>query len=214
MKISLRRPGAEDKGLNEIEGFFIEPSNLNSVKTIPALSPPISKSLSKGTGSSNLFNKVAGAIVPCIWSLSFFLLIHPSSDIAIASPTASIFSRFIILPKLFIFAKPLSKYIPFSSSKFKSPVKLKVEINRTKMGALVTLNFEISIIDPRGYFASKKRFSNIDVINKWPDEAFSKIKTDEATAFNSQVKPFEAIPKLNLAATKIPTIDAQSPENI
>ena len=32
--------------------------------------------------------------------------------------------------------------------------------------------------------------------------------TDEATAFNSQVKPFEAIPRLNLAATKIPTIEA------
>ena len=66
LKISLRRPGADDKGLNEIEGFDIEPSNLNSVKTIPALSPPISKSLSNGTGSNNLFNRVAGAIVPCI----------------------------------------------------------------------------------------------------------------------------------------------------
>ena len=31
--------------------------------------------------------------------------------------------------------------------------------------------------------------------------------TDDATAFNSQVKPFEAIPKLNLAATRIPTTD-------
>ena len=45
-----------------------------------------------------------------------------------------------------------------------------------------TLNFEISIIDPRGYFASKKRFPNIKVINKWPKEAFAQIKTNENTA--------------------------------
>ncbi len=44
------------------------------------------------------------------------------------------------------------------------------------------LNFEISIIDPRGYFASKQRFPNIKIINKWPNEAFSEIKTDHNTA--------------------------------
>ena len=31
-----------------------------------------------------------------------------------------------------------------------------------------SLNFEISIIDPRGYFATEKRFPNIKIINKWP----------------------------------------------
>ena len=45
-----------------------------------------------------------------------------------------------------------------------------------------SLNFEISIIDPRGYFASKQRFPGIKVINKWPKEAFVEIKTDENTA--------------------------------
>jgi xanthine dehydrogenase accessory factor len=44
------------------------------------------------------------------------------------------------------------------------------------------LNFEISIIDPRGYFASRKRFPNIDIINEWPKEAFAKIKTDKNSA--------------------------------
>ena len=44
------------------------------------------------------------------------------------------------------------------------------------------LNFEISIIDPRGYFASKQRFPNIKIINKWPNEAFKEIKTDQNTA--------------------------------
>ena len=45
-----------------------------------------------------------------------------------------------------------------------------------------SLNFEISIIDPRGYFASEQRFPGIKIINKWPKEAFSKIKTDKNTA--------------------------------
>ena len=45
-----------------------------------------------------------------------------------------------------------------------------------------SLNFEILIIDPRGYFASEQRFPNIKVINKWPDEAFKEIKTNANTA--------------------------------
>jgi len=45
-----------------------------------------------------------------------------------------------------------------------------------------SLNFEISIIDPRGYFASEKRFPGIKIINKWPKEAFEEIKTDQNTA--------------------------------
>ena len=45
-----------------------------------------------------------------------------------------------------------------------------------------SLNFEISIIDPRGYFASEQRFPNIKIINKWPKESFAEIKTDQNTA--------------------------------
>ena len=45
-----------------------------------------------------------------------------------------------------------------------------------------SLNFEISIIDPRGYFASEQRFPNISIINKWPDEAFKEIETNSNTA--------------------------------
>ncbi len=44
------------------------------------------------------------------------------------------------------------------------------------------LNFEITIIDPRGYFASIQRFPDVKIINKWPKEAFSEIKTDKNTA--------------------------------
>ena len=42
------------------------------------------------------------------------------------------------------------------------------------------LNFEISIIDPRGYFASKQRFPGIKIINKWPRDAFAEIDTNIA----------------------------------
>ena len=45
-----------------------------------------------------------------------------------------------------------------------------------------SLNFEICIIDPRGYFASEKRFPDMKIINKWPDEALKEIETNENTA--------------------------------
>ena len=45
-----------------------------------------------------------------------------------------------------------------------------------------SLNFEICIIDPRGYFASEKRFPDMKIINKWPDEAFKEMETNENTA--------------------------------
>ena len=45
-----------------------------------------------------------------------------------------------------------------------------------------SLNFEIFIIDPRGYFASEKRFPDMKIINKWPDEAFKEIETNKNTA--------------------------------
>ena len=45
-----------------------------------------------------------------------------------------------------------------------------------------SLNFEISIIDPRGYFATEKRFPNIKIINKWPKEAFEDIETNQNSA--------------------------------
>ena len=45
-----------------------------------------------------------------------------------------------------------------------------------------SLNFEISVIDPRGYFATEQRFPNMKIINKWPEEAFKEIETDSNSA--------------------------------
>jgi len=44
------------------------------------------------------------------------------------------------------------------------------------------LNFKITIIDPRKYFASEQRFTNINIVNEWPKEAFKKIETNSNTA--------------------------------
>ena len=44
------------------------------------------------------------------------------------------------------------------------------------------LNIEINIIDPRGYFASEKRFPYTNIINQWPNDAFKKISLNERTA--------------------------------
>ena len=45
-----------------------------------------------------------------------------------------------------------------------------------------SLNFEISVIDPRGYFATEQRFPNMKIINKWPEESFKEIETNSNTA--------------------------------
>ena len=45
-----------------------------------------------------------------------------------------------------------------------------------------SLNFEISIIDPRGYFATEQRFPDLKIINKWPEDAFKEIETSEKSA--------------------------------
>jgi xanthine dehydrogenase accessory factor len=57
-----------------------------------------------------------------------------------------------------------------------------VHIAQYLVNFMKDLNFEILIIDPRGYFASKKRFPNIRIINTWPNEAFYEIETDQNTA--------------------------------
>ena len=45
-----------------------------------------------------------------------------------------------------------------------------------------SLNFEIIVIDPRGYFATEQRFPGMEIINKWPEEAFKEIETNSKTA--------------------------------
>ena len=69
---------------------------------------------------------------------------------------------------------------------FKNPIKVivvgAVHISTYLIDFAKNLNFEIVIVDPRGYFASKERFPNINIINKWPNEAFKEIDTNKSTA--------------------------------
>ena len=69
---------------------------------------------------------------------------------------------------------------------YKNPIKVivvgAVDISMYLIEFAKNLNFEIIIVDPRGYFASKDRFPDTKIINKWPNEAFDEIETNTKTA--------------------------------
>ena len=43
-------------------------------------------------------------------------------------------------------------------------------------------NFEVTIVDPRGSFASDARFPGVKLMDEWPDEALIKLAPDTRTA--------------------------------
>ncbi len=69
---------------------------------------------------------------------------------------------------------------------YKNPIKViivgAVDISMYLIDFAKNLDFEIIIVDPRGYFASKTRFPDTKIINKWPNEAFDEIEIDSKTA--------------------------------
>ena len=69
---------------------------------------------------------------------------------------------------------------------YKNPIKViivgAVDISIYLIDFAKNLNFEIIIVDPRGYFASKERFPDTKIINKWPNEAFDEIENNSSTA--------------------------------
>ena len=69
---------------------------------------------------------------------------------------------------------------------YKNPIRVivvgAVDISMYLIDFAKNLNFEIIIVDPRGYFASKERFPDTKIINKWPNEAFDEIETNTKTA--------------------------------
>ena len=68
----------------------------------------------------------------------------------------------------------------------KNPIKVvivgAVHITEYLIDFAKGLNFDITIIDPRGFFASKEKFPDIKIINKWPTEALNEIETSSKTA--------------------------------
>ena len=73
-----------------------------------------------------------------------------------------------------------------------------VNIAQYLVDYIKNLNFEIIVIDPRGYFARQQRFSDIEIINKWPNEAFDEINTD----FNTALITLTHDPKIDDPALK------------
>ena len=69
---------------------------------------------------------------------------------------------------------------------YRKPIKVivvgAVHIAQYFVNFAKNLNFEILIIDPRGYFVSNQRFPDVKIINKWPEDAFKDIETNENTA--------------------------------
>ena len=57
-----------------------------------------------------------------------------------------------------------------------------VHITQYLIEFIKNLNFIITIIDPRKYFTSEKRFRNVKIINEWPKEVFKKIEINSNTA--------------------------------
>ncbi len=57
-----------------------------------------------------------------------------------------------------------------------------VHIAQHLIDLVKNLNFEITVIDPRNYFTSKQKFSNVNIINEWPEEALKKIETNSNSA--------------------------------
>ncbi len=45
-----------------------------------------------------------------------------------------------------------------------------------------TTGFSITVVDPRGAFATSSRFPGIDLSEEWPDEALKKLQIDNRTA--------------------------------
>lgn len=45
-----------------------------------------------------------------------------------------------------------------------------------------TAGYEVTVIDPRGVFATPQRFSNVELVTEWPDKALESFKLNERSA--------------------------------
>ena len=47
---------------------------------------------------------------------------------------------------------------------------------------LAMIDYAVTVIDPRGAFATEARFPVVELVNEWPDEAFERLKPDGGSA--------------------------------
>ncbi len=58
-----------------------------------------------------------------------------------------------------------------------------VHIAQSLVPIAAAAGYAVTVIDPRGAFATEQRFPNIDVRPDWPDEVLPEIQLDQRTAF-------------------------------
>ena len=57
-----------------------------------------------------------------------------------------------------------------------------VHISQALIPMAQTAGFEVTVVDPRGSFATEARFPNVTLINEWPDDALEALTPDARTA--------------------------------
>jgi xanthine dehydrogenase accessory factor len=69
---------------------------------------------------------------------------------------------------------------------FNPPLRLMVvgavHIAQALVPIATIVGYDVTVIDPRGSFASEARFPGVDVRQDWPDEAFEELRLDARTA--------------------------------
>ena len=74
-----------------------------------------------------------------------------------------------------------------------------VHIAQTLSLMATRVGYGVTVIDPRGAFATEERFPGVDISNEWPDEALGRMKLDLRTA----VVTLTHDPKLDDAALQV-----------
>ena len=74
-----------------------------------------------------------------------------------------------------------------------------VHIAQTLSLMAARVGYGVTVVDPRGAFATEERFPGVDISNEWPDEALGRIKPDLRTA----VVTLTHDPKLDDAALQV-----------
>ena len=80
-----------------------------------------------------------------------------------------------------IYQRPTNKFIHIILPKPRLFIIGAVHIAQALVSIAKIANYEITLIDPREHFATKKRFPNCTIINEWPDTALANLTLDNAS---------------------------------
>ena len=69
---------------------------------------------------------------------------------------------------------------------FNPPLRLivvgAVHISQPLIGMAGSLGYDVTLVDPRGAFATAARFPDVEICDEWPDDALEALGVDERTA--------------------------------